>query len=116
DYVMTVAVSTTSAVEQVISAAPGLNDWRVEVGVVAVVLITVGNLRGLRESGNIFAIPTYLFVGSALLMIVIGLVKVANGEGIPATGLPATTQDLWTVAGLALILRAFAGGSVALTG
>jgi len=116
DYVMTVAVSTTSAVEQVISAAPGLNDWRVEIGVVAVILITVGNLRGLRESGNIFAIPTYLFVGSALLMIGIGLIKVMGGEGAAPSGLPGTTTDLMNVAGLALILRAFAGGSVALTG
>ena len=63
DYVMTVAVSTASAVEQLISAVPGLADCAVEIGVVAIVLITVGNLRGLRESGNIFAIPTYLFVG-----------------------------------------------------
>ena len=62
DYIMTVAVSTTSAVEQVISAAPGVDDWRVEIGVVAVLLIMVGNLRGLRESGNIFALPTYLFL------------------------------------------------------
>ena len=76
DYVMTVAVSTSSAVEQVISAVPGVADMRVLIGVVAVVLITLGNLRGLRESGNIFAIPTYLFVGSALLMIAIGMFRI----------------------------------------
>ena len=80
DYIMTVAVSTTSAVEQVISAAPGLDDWRVEIGVVAVLLIMVGNLRGLRESGNIFALPTYLFVFSALIMIGIGIMKVLGGR------------------------------------
>src|SRR4029079_9781569 len=68
DYVMTVAVSTASAVEQVISAVPAIEAERVLLGVVAIMLITVGNLRGLRESGNIFAIPTYLFVGSSLLM------------------------------------------------
>ena len=67
DYVMTVAVSTASAVEQVISAAPGFEDLRIEIGVGAIALITLGNLRGLRESGNIFAIPTYLFVGSSML-------------------------------------------------
>jgi len=116
DYVMTVAVSTTSAVEQVISAVPDLNDWRVVIGVVAVLLIMVGNMRGLRESGNIFAIPTYLFVFSALLMIVIGIAKVLNGEGVPAAGVAASTTDLWNVAGMVLVLRAFAGGSVALTG
>src|SRR5437879_2257585 len=73
DYVMTVAVSTASAVEQVISAVPAVADWRVEMGVTAIVLITIANLRGLRESGNIFAIPTYLFVSSALLMIGFGV-------------------------------------------
>ncbi len=62
DYVMTVAVSTSSAVEQIISAFPVLHDERVLIGVVAIGLITVGNLRGLREAGNIFAVPTYLFV------------------------------------------------------
>ena len=116
DYIMTVAVSTTSAVEQVISAVPDLNDWRVVIGVAAVLLIMVGNMRGLRESGNIFAIPTYLFVFSALLMIVIGIAKVLNGEGVPAAGVAASTTDLWNVAGMVLVLRAFAGGSVALTG
>jgi len=116
DYIMTVAVSTTSAVEQVISAVPDLNDWRVLIGVIAVLLIMVGNMRGLRESGNIFAIPTYLFVFSALLMIVIGIAKVLNGEGTPPAGVAASTTDLWNVAGMVLVLRAFAGGSVALTG
>jgi amino acid transporter len=117
DYVMTVAVSTASAVEQVISAAPGVADYRVALGVAAIVLITIGNLRGLRESGNIFAIPTYLFVGSALLMIGLGVFRiVVGGESSP----PATPQpgapNLLQPLGLLLIARAFASGSVALTG
>ncbi len=65
DYVMTVAVSTTSAVEQIASAVPALYDWKVVMGVVAIGLITLGNLRGIREAGSIFAIPTYLFLASA---------------------------------------------------
>ena len=82
DYVMTVAVSTSSAVEQITSAFPVLFDERVLIGVVAIALITVGNLRGLREAGNIFAIPTYLFIGSALLMIGVGTFRiVVLGEG-----------------------------------
>ncbi len=82
DYVMTVAVSTASAAEQVISAVPELHDWKLVIGVVAILLITIGNLRGLRESGNIFAIPTYLFVVSALFMIAVGVFRVVvNGEG-----------------------------------
>ena len=76
DYVMTVAVSTSSAVEQITSAVPALVDERVIIGVVAIGLITLGNLRGLREAGNIFAIPTYLFLGSALLMIAIGTFRI----------------------------------------
>jgi amino acid transporter len=58
DYVMTVAVSTASAVAQITSAIPELFDARVVIGTLAILLITIGNLRGLRESGNIFAIPT----------------------------------------------------------
>jgi amino acid transporter len=117
DYVMTVAVSTASAVEQVISAAPAAADLRIEMGVAAVVLITLGNLRGLRESGNIFAVPTYLFVGSALLMIAIGMYRiVVLGEhGDPPSPLPGAPNPLEPL-GLLLILRAFASGSVALTG
>jgi amino acid transporter len=117
DYVMTVAVSTASAVEQVISAVPAIEGERVLLGVAAIVLITVGNLRGLRESGNIFAIPTYLFVGSALLMIAIGVYRiVVAGEASPvATPLPGAPDPLQPL-GILLVLRAFASGSVALTG
>ena len=116
DYIMTVAVSTASAVEQITSAVPEVFDARIEIGVAAIVLITVGNLRGLRESGNIFAVPTYLFVGSALLMVAIGVFRVALGEGVPPPSpLPGAPDPLEPV-GLLLILRAFASGSVALTG
>jgi amino acid transporter len=117
DYVMTVAVSTSSAVEQIISAVPELADERILMGVMAIVLITIGNLRGLRESGNIFALPTYLFVGSALLMIAIGTFRiVVGGEGVPAPEpLPGAPDPLQPI-GFLLILRAFASGSVALTG
>jgi hypothetical protein len=86
------------------------------IGVAAIVLITIGNLRGLRESGNIFAIPTYLFVGSALLMIALGAVRIVlNGEGHPPPAMPAGSDPLQPI-GLILIMRAFASGSVALTG
>ncbi len=117
DYTMTVAVSTSSAVEQVISAAPGLADIRVEVGAVAILLIMLGNLRGLRESGNIFAVPTYLFAGSTLLIIVIGVFRiVVLGEHqAPPTPLPGQPDPIQAV-GFLLLIRAFASGSVALTG
>jgi amino acid transporter len=117
DYVMTVAVSTASAVEQVISAVPTLADERLLIGVGAIVLITLGNLRGLRESGNIFALPTYLFVGSAMLMIAIGLFRIlVLGEHRPPPApLPGAPNPLQAVTVL-LLIRAFASGSVALTG
>ncbi|MFL5778869.1 MAG: APC family permease [Chloroflexota bacterium] len=115
DYVMTVAVSTASAVAQVYSVVPAVYDVRVEIAVVAIALITIGNLRGLRESGNIFAVPTYLFVGLALLLIAIGVFRIAVGTAhdvVQPDAVPFGTEPL----GLFLLLRAFAGGSVALTG
>ena len=117
DYVMTVAVSTSSAVEQVISALPAIHDLRVEIGVAAIILIMLGNLRGLRESGNIFAIPTYLFAGSALLMIGIGLFRiiVLGEHHAPPDPLPGASDPVQAL-GWLLIIRAFASGSVALTG
>jgi len=117
DYIMTVAVSTASAVEQITSAVPELFDARIGVGIAAIVLITLGNLRGIRESGNIFAVPTYLFVGSALLMIGLGVFRiVVLGEHAAAPApLPGAPDPLQPV-GLLLIIRAFASGSVALTG
>ncbi|MEW5992264.1 MAG: APC family permease [Chloroflexota bacterium] len=117
DYVMTVAVSTASAVEQLISAFPGIHDWRIEIGIASIVLLTLGNLRGLRESGNIFALPTYLFLGSALLMIAMGLYRiVVLGEGgSPPDPLPGAPDPLQAMTVL-LVIRAFSSGSVALTG
>jgi len=118
DYVMTVAVSTTSAVEQIISAVPVLLDQRVLIGVVAIVLITIGNLRGVREAGNIFAIPTYLFVGSSLLMIAIGAFRIVvggEGAGFPPE-IAGQAGAIPEQVGALLLLRAFAAGAVALTG
>ncbi len=118
DYVMTVAVSTTSAVEQITSAVPALIDARVVIGVAAIALITVGNLRGIREAGNIFALPTYLFAGSALLMIAIGTYRiVVLGEhGEYSDDVIAQAGRVPEQLGLLLFLRAFAAGAVALTG
>ena len=66
DYVMTVAVSTAAAIVQIQSSVPAAYEFRIEIALVSITLITIANLRGLRESGNIFAIPTYLFIGLAL--------------------------------------------------
>jgi amino acid transporter len=117
DYNLTVAVSTSSAVEQVISAVPSLAPVSVGIGVGAIGLITIGNLRGLREAGNIFAVPTYLFLGSALLMIGLGVFRiVVLGDGtVSPEAIEGATQTTQAVGALVL-LRAFASGAVALTG
>ena len=117
DYILTVSVSTSSAVEQITSAIPVLRPEAVLIGVTAIGLITLGNLRGLRESGNIFAVPTYLFIGSALLMIGIGMYRVlVLHEGVPPKEIVEGSIDLTQAAGIIVLLRAFSAGSVALTG
>ena len=116
DYVMTVAVSTSSAVDQLISVSPDLNPFRIEIALASITLITIANLRGLRESGNLFAVPTYLFLGLALWIVGSGVVKIALG-GVEPWPRPEEAVHLGTEPiGLFLLLRAFASGSVALTG
>ncbi|HET7704182.1 MAG TPA: APC family permease [Candidatus Limnocylindrales bacterium] len=118
DYILTVAVSTASSIEQVTSAIPELFDLRIVLGVVAIVLITLGNLRGLREAGNLFAIPTYVFIVSALLMIVIGSIRIVifgEGGGYQAELAEQAGHSIETLS-IILLLRAFAAGAVALTG
>lgn len=119
DYTLTVAVSTSSAVEQIASAVPALDPFRVEIGIAAIGLITLGNLRGMREAGNIFAIPTYLFLGSAFLMIGMGVYRIVilGDAGPPPSPevIEATRQTAENV-GILILLRAFASGAVALTG
>ena len=117
DYVLTVAVSTSSGVEQIASAVPWLHEWRVLLAVVAIGVITALNLRGIRESGNIFALPTYLFIGGALLMIALGAYRiVVLGEAHAAPALATGTGAAVEAVGVVLLVRAFASGAVALTG
>jgi len=116
DYVMTVAVSTAAAIAQIQSVIPAAYDVRIEIAFVSISLITIANLRGLRESGNIFAIPTYLFIGLALAIVAIGAIRIASGTSAP---LPAEQDAVpfgTNALGALLLLKAFAGGSVALTG
>ncbi len=117
DYTLTVAVSTSSAVEQIASAVPSLAPVKVGIGVLAILLLTLGNLRGIREAGNIFALPTYLFVGTALLMIALGAYRiVVLGDAAAAPALQATADVTSQAAMAILLVRAFASGAVALTG
>jgi amino acid transporter len=115
DYVLTVAVSVAAGVAALTSAVPGLYDYRVVIGVVFVAAITLANLRGLRESGNLFALPTYVFIGFVAILIVYGFIRWAFGWDA-AAHVPdpriAAVQDL----SVFLVLRAFASGCAALTG
>ena len=83
DYVMTVAVSTAAAIAQIQSVIPEAYDVRIEIAFISISLITIANLRGLRESGNIFAVPTYLFVGLALSIVAIGVDQHPRRHGGP---------------------------------
>ncbi|MFT4218996.1 MAG: APC family permease [Microbacterium sp.] len=118
DYVLTVAVSVASGIDNVISALPELNPWRVELAVGCVVLIILVNLRGVREASVAFAIPTYLFIGSVAVMIVVGLVRGMLGDppvaSSAAYSVPA--EELSQAALVLLVLRAFSSGCSALTG
>ena len=115
DYLLTVAVSVAAGIAALTSAVPSLLAHRVTLGIGAVVTITIVNLRGLRESGRVFAIPTYAFIGSLLLMLGVGLWQVLSGS------LPLATVSTATLMGgeslsLFLLLRAFSSGCTALTG
>ena len=116
DYVLTVSVSVAAGVAALTSIAPGLFDYRVAVGVAFVVLIGLGNLRGIRESATIFSIPTYAYLVAIFGLLGYGLYLLATNAlpayTAPADWQPAAAEPL----GVLLILRAFASGSVALTG
>lgn len=125
DYILTVAVSISSGVAQIISAFPGLLPYRVAMAIGVIVIMSVLNLRGLKESGRIFAIPTYIFLGTMVVMIGVGIIRYFTGTlGVI---IPTETQleafrelqqhhgGLQTL-GLFLVLRAFSSGCTALTG
>lgn len=118
DYVLTVAVSVASGVDNIISAVPELNPWRVELAVVFVIVIIVINLRGVREASLVFAIPTYVFIGSVAIMLVTGIVRTLLGDAPVADSAEYTVQaqSLSQSAAVLLVLRAFSSGCSALTG
>ncbi|MFG2341130.1 APC family permease [Streptomyces yangpuensis] len=119
DYVMTVAVSVVSGVSAITSAVPALSDHEVVMSVAFVALLTLMNLRGVRESGRVFAIPTYGFVLVIYLMFAVAAVRLGTGQTIRAESADLPIIATGTYTGLALVLlamRAFASGCTALTG
>ena len=119
DYVLTVAVSVVAGVAAITSAAPSLAPHAVSLSLAAVAVLALVNLRGVKESGRAFAVPTYGFVAIVLVMLAVGYAKVLFGDGLAASSAhyalrrTAHTGGLLTVF---LLLRAFASGCTALTG
>jgi amino acid transporter len=120
DYVLTVSVSVVAGVVAIVGAASGLARFTVEISLACVVLLTLANLRGVKETGAIFAVPTYAFVASIFAMLAVGFVRCAT-SGCPS----AASQHVLAISdmaghvgplGLFVILHAFSSGSTALTG
>ncbi|MCU1407509.1 MAG: DNA-binding protein [Glaciihabitans sp.] len=118
DYVMTVAVSVASGVDNIISAIPALNPLRVELAVFFIILLVAVNLRGVRESSKAFAFPTYIFIGSIFVMVVVALVRTALGDPpiAESAGYGVQAEQLSQAGFVLLLLRAFSSGCSALTG
>ena len=120
DYTLTVAVSVSAGVAAITSMVPALLPEKVLIAVVIVVALTLGNLRGVRESGTIFMAPTYLYIVAVLGLIAFGLIGLAAGIIPPYTPPPEwvaeETSGALGALGLLLVLRAFSSGAVALTG
>ena len=114
DYILTVAVSVAAGVAAITSAVPALYSYRVGLCALAVVLILVVNLRGVRESAAVFSGPVYFFILCMFALIGGGLWRYLQGEVAPPP--PQATQEVMSVAYVFLLLRAFAAGCAALTG
>lgn len=119
DYILTVAVSISSGAAQLVSAFPGLYPYRVWIAVFMVLLIMLVNLRGVKESGVTFAIPTYFFLVMMYVTIIVGLVRlvlgtlgVVDSPPMDIVGFEQTVQPITAF----LILKAFASGTTAVTG
>jgi amino acid transporter len=124
DYVVTVAVQTAAGTAAVASAIPAVGPYKLEVTVGVVLVMAFGNLRGLKEAGRAFAVPTYLFSGAVILMIVVGLIReiMGNLHSVdPATlhgayHLGSSSDGIISGAMVFILLRAFANGGASLTG
>ena len=121
DYSLTVSVSVSAGIRAIVSAFPEIYDYRVLLALGTIAILTWMNLRGVRESGSVFAFPTYAFIGGVFLVIMIGLVRSFGLFGVAPlapqviTG-EMLTEDLTQLGMIWILLRAFAAGCTALTG
>jgi amino acid transporter len=116
DYVLTVAVSISNGVAQVTSGVPAFREHRIELALLVIIVMTVINLRGVKESGRIFAVPTYFFLAMAFVLLGVGAYQYATGHLNPVTGVEMLRQNVLEPLTWFLILRAFSSGCTALTG
>jgi amino acid transporter len=116
DYTLTVAVSTAAGVAAITSAIPEAHAYRVPLAVALVAAITWLNLRGVRESARVLAVPTYVFILSFVALLATGFVRMGLGHDLSASPGPNPLQEGGHMLGLFLILRAFSSGAAALTG
>jgi amino acid transporter len=123
DYVLTVAVSVAAGTAALASAIPGLQSWVVPISLAFIAIIAFGNLRGVKESGKVFAVPTYFFLANMIVLLGVGAVRLATGDlpkqslhhaGLVKVGSPG--NGLFMGAALFVVLRAFASGGAAVTG
>src|SRR5207247_6697432 len=116
DYVLTVAVSVSAGVSAIVSAAPWLDGARVPMAVAFIGMIAWGNLRGIRQSGRLFAAPTYAFITAPGILLVVGVWRALAGD-LPAQHASGSSVPIGTAGiGAFLVLHAFANGCTAMTG
>lgn len=117
DYIMTVAVSISSSTAALVSAFPAIHDYKIFISLVLVSLITLINLRGVREASKVFGLPTYIFIGSMAILIVVGLFKLFTGTLTPIDyATPILPAETLQGIGMLIFLKAFSSGCSAMSG
>ncbi len=116
DYVLTVAVSVSAGIAALTSALPVLYEHRVGLCLVAIAVILLANLRGVRESATLFTVPVYVFIISAYLLVFAGLAQLLRGQPLAPPASPPLEPTVWNFTAAFVVMRAFASGCAALTG
>ena len=122
DYIVTVAIQSAAGVAAIISTFPSLNPWKIPMILLVIIFLTYGNLRGVKEAGKVFALPTYFFILCMFIVFSMGLYRHFTGTlEVLATNNPGAievgeSQGLLTFAAIFILLRAFANGGSSLTG
>jgi len=122
DYIVTVAVQSAAGVAAIISTVPSLGEWKMEMIYAVIAILTFGNLRGVKEAGKAFAMPTYFFIGCMVIVFTMGIWRFFNGTlpmldpHAPGAVEIGHAQGLLTAASIFILLRAFANGGSSLTG